>query len=223
MRAFIYTGGDIFPDGIWDKPEKGDIIIAADSGMKNAARLGLVPDIVVGDFDSFPEVELPKTAERVTVPAEKDFTDTQLAIEVALEKKPAELIIVGGLSGRLDHTLSNLAILERLYDSGPRAILTDGNNRVRYIRDTSELIPRSHFCYFSLLATDKKVKGVTIEGAKYPLKNACLRRNHQFAVSNEIEKNCALVTVKKGGLYLIESRDLSSNSFWVLAYTGSSL
>ena len=57
-------------------------------------------------------------------------------------------------------------------------------------------------------ATDEKVKGVSIEGAKYPLKNATLTRKHQFAVSNEIVKNCALINVKKGGIYIIESRDI---------------
>jgi len=88
-----------------------------------------------------------------------------------------------------------------------RAILADGNNRVRYINATSELIPRGHYRYFSLLAADDTVKGVTVEGGKYPLKNARLKRTHQFAVSNEIEKNCALISVKKGGLFIIESRD----------------
>ena len=97
--------------------------------------------------------------------------------------------------------------MEKLYDANVRCILADGNNRVRYIRSTSELIPRSHFRYFSILAADPKVKGVSVEGGKYPLKNAKLSRTNQFAVSNEIEKNCALISVKKGGIFIIESRD----------------
>ena len=67
---------------------------------------------------------------------------------------------------------------------------------------------RSQYKYFSLIAADEKVKGVSIEGAKYPLINKTLFRNRQFAVSNEIVKNAALVNVKKGGIFIIESRDL---------------
>ena len=207
MKAFIYTGGTIFPEGITDHPRGEDITIAADGGIKNAAKLGVSINFAVGDFDSFPESEIPKGAEVITVPAEKDFTDAQLAVDVALSKEASDIVIVGGLSGRLDHTLSVLGILERLYDTGVHTILTDGNNRVRYIRSTSELIPRSHYRYFSVLAADDKVKGVTIEGGKYPLKNAKLSRTNQFAVSNEIEKNCALISVRKGGIFIIESRD----------------
>ena len=66
---------------------------------------------------------------------------------------------------------------------------------------------RSQYKYFSVVALDEKVKGVSIEGAKYPLKSKEILRRHQFAVSNEIIKNCALITVKKGAVYVVESRD----------------
>ena len=209
MTAFIYTGGTICPEGITDHPRGEDITIAADSGYRNAKLLRVNIDIAVGDFDSLDPREIGKNAEIMTVPAEKDFTDTQMAVDVALSRNADHIVIIGGLSGRVDHTLSNLGILEKLYAMGIRAILADGNNRVRYINATSELIPRGHYRYFSLLAADSIVKGVTIEGGKYPLKNAKIKRTHQFAVSNEIEKNCALISVKKGGLFIIESRDPS--------------
>ena len=209
MTAFIYTGGIICPEGITDHPRGEDITIAADSGYRNAKLLKVNIDIAVGDFDSLDQREIGKNTEIMTVPAEKDFTDTQMAVDVALSRNADHIVIIGGLSGRVDHTLSNLGILEKLYTIGIRAILADGNNRVRYINATSELIPRGHYRYFSLLAADSIVKGVTIEGGKYPLKNAKIKRTHQFAVSNEIEKNCALISVKKGGLFIIESRDPS--------------
>lgn len=209
MTAFIYTGGTICPEGITDHPRGEDITIAADSGYRNAKLLKVNIDIAVGDFDSLDQREIGKNTEIMTVPAEKDFTDTQMAVDVALSRNADHIVIIGGLSGRVDHTLSNLGILEKLYAIGIRAILADGNNRVRYINATSELIPRGHYRYFSLLAADSIVKGVTIEGGKYPLRNAKIKRTHQFAVSNEIEKNCALISVKKGGLFIIESRDPS--------------
>ncbi len=207
MRAFIYTGGSIDPSRITEHPKGDDLTIAADSGLANALSLGEKPAIVLGDFDSVGQTEIPKTAEILRVPAEKDFTDTQLAVDTALKQGASEIIIVGGLSGRLDHTLSNLAILEDLSAKRIHAIITDGKNRVRYLQNTSTLIPKSGFRYLSLLCLSDKAKGVSVEGCKYPLKNATLTRTFQYAVSNEIIGNCALVSVRKGGVYLIESSD----------------
>ena len=207
MKAFIYAHGEIFPDGITDFPKGGDISISADRGYQNAQKLGVRIDFAVGDFDSGNKAELPRETEIIELPAEKDFTDTQLAVDVALEQGADFITIIGGLGGRLDHTLSNLAILQKLWRMGIRAMITDGRNRARYIERTSELIPKSHFKYLSLIAADENVKGVSVEGCKYPLKNAKLTRTNQFAVSNEILKNCALVSIKKGGLYIIESKD----------------
>jgi thiamine pyrophosphokinase len=78
---------------------------------------------------------------------------------------------------------------------------------VRYIRSTSTLISRSGYKYLSLIADGEKVKGISLEGCKYPLENATLTDRYQYAVSNEITGNCALVSVKKGGLYIVESAD----------------
>ncbi len=206
MKAFIYLGGGVYEDGYIEKPNTGDLVLAADSGYKNALKLGVTPSVVVGDFDSFQETLLP-SVEKMQVPAEKDFTDSQLAVDIARKKGANEIFLIGGLDGRLDHALSNLAILENLWHEHIRAIITDGRNRVRYIEATSELVANLGYRYLSVIAVDKRVKGVYIDGCKYPLKNAKLARDYQFAVSNEIEKNCALVAVRKGGIFIIESRD----------------
>ncbi len=207
MRAFIYTGGTVNAANITERPEKGDLVIAADSGWNNAKALGASPDLLLGDFDSLGKQNLPDGPEIYQVPAEKDLTDTQLAVEMALSRGATELVIVGGLSGRLDHTLSNLAILEHLNEKKIYAIMTDGQNRVRFVRNSGALVPHGAFKYLSLIAADKVVKGVSVKGCKYPLENAKLSKTHQYAVSNEIHGNCALVEVRKGGLYIIESCD----------------
>ena len=211
MKAFIYVGGSIFHENITEKPEENDICIAADSGYSNAQKLGVRPQILVGDFDSLSDDKrnsVPEGTKIITVPAEKDFTDTQLAVKTAIESGAGNIVIIGGLDGRLDHTLSNLAILESLYESNIRAIITNGANRIRYIKSSSDLIARSRFKYLSVIACDDKVKGVSVEGCKYPLKNATLSNKFQYAISNEILKNCALVSVKKGGIYIVESTDI---------------
>lgn len=208
MRAFIYVGGSIRPENITEHPKSDDITIAADAGYKNAEILGDAVQILVGDFDSFDADGISDKIKRITVPAEKDFTDTQLAVDTALKAGARDIVIIGGLSGRLDHTMANLALIKELSLSGIYAAIADGNNRVRYINSTSTLISRSGYKYLSLIIDGDKVKGVDVEGCKYPLKNATLSLHDQtLTVSNEIVGNCALVAVKRGGLYIIESAD----------------
>ena len=208
MRAFIYTGGVVRTEFITEHPKSDDLCIAADSGYHTARALGERVDLLLGDFDSIGDVPHDEGMEIQRVPAEKDYTDTQLAVEIAIERGAEDIIIVGGLSGRLDHTLSTLAILEDLHGRGVYGTMTDGQSRARYMRSSSTLIARSPYKYLSVIAVDETVKGVDIEGCKYPLKRATLRRRNQFAVSNEITGNVAFISVKKGGVYLIESRDV---------------
>ncbi len=204
MRAFIYVGGSILPENITERPTEDDISIAADSGYKNAERLGVKVDIFVGDFDSFDGV-LPETVEVVRLKPEKDLTDTQAAVELAVKRGAKDIIIIGGLDGRLDHTLSNLGILVDARKRSLRAIILDGKNRVRYLKNDSLLLPRSKYTYISLIVDGEIAKGVDIEGVKYPLKNAKLKHELQYAISNEIAGNCALIAVKKGALFIIEA------------------
>ena len=208
--VFIYTGGTVFDEYLTEKPEAGTLVIAADAGYLTARRLGITPDIVLGDFDTLGEENIPDGVECLRVPREKDDTDTQLAVKVAIERGAEEITIVGGMSGRIDHTLSTLAILEDLWERKEGrifAILTDGKNRVRFIRNGGTILPRSQYRFFSLIAADETVKGITLDGCKYPLKNGRISRRNQWAVSNEIVGNCALIEIKRGGAWVIESLD----------------
>ena len=207
MKAYIYTGGKIYPEFISETPTNDDLIIAADSGYKNAILCGVKPHALIGDFDSLGKI--PDDVDEVLeLPKEKDLTDTQTAVEIAIERGASEIIIISGTDGRLDHTLSTLAIIEGLWNRNIRAIITSGQNRIRYIKNSGHILLRERaYKYFSIIACDSVVKGVSIEGAKYPLKNAKLTRTLQYTVSNEIDGNCSLITVKKGGVYIIESRD----------------
>ena len=208
MKAFVYTAGNICPENITEHPKDGDLIIAADAGYLNAQKCGVVPNILLGDFDSFdlPE-DVSDDTEVIQFPTEKDDTDTQLAVRTALERGAKEIVIVGGLDGRLDHTLSVLAILEDLEARHVHALVTSGMNRARFLRNNSTLIPRSKFRYLSLIAADPTVKGLTLEGCKYPLRKARLSRRNQYAISNELVGNCALIDVRRGGVWVIESID----------------
>ena len=206
MRVTVFGGGDIFPQYIKDLPE-GDLVICADSGYENARALGVKVDILVGDLDSIKSVP-DGDIELIKVPAQKDMTDTQLAVGVALERGASEITIIASTSGRVDHALSLMAILEQLWEKRIPAVIINGQNRIRFIRDGGVILVRSEYKYFSLITLDKIAKRVSVEGGKYPLQKKDLKREDQFAVSNEIVKNAALITVKKGSLYVIESRDI---------------
>lgn len=211
MKSYIFIGGEVNKSAIEADIPDDAIVIAADSGYDNAKKLGFAErcDFVVGDFDSTKEKSFCSRAKIIRVPAEKDETDTQLAINIALENGADELYIIGGLSGRLDHTLSNLYLIESLTNCGISACVCDGKNRVRYLKERSSiLVPKSNYKYFGLILAGKEAKGVSIEGAKYTLKNAKLTRNDpSFAISNEVIENFAMVTTKKGGLFVIESKE----------------
>ena len=207
LRAFIYGGGPVCIEQVAECPKAGDLVIAADAGYRQVLAIGQKVDILVGDMDSLGTSVPEDSVEIVRLPAEKDLTDLQVAVELAVGRGADEIVLVSSLSGRLDHTLSTLAILEDLNGRGIRASITDGQNRARFMRSTSTLIARSQYRYLSLIAADDTVKGVSVEGCKYPLKKATLCRRVQFAVSNEITGNVAFIAVKKGGLYIIESMD----------------
>ncbi len=206
-RGFIYTGGQVFAENITEAPSSEDLCIAADSGYKTARAMGVKIDILVGDFDSLGSVSIPDSIERVELPCEKDCTDTQAAVQIALERGCTDIYVIGGIGTRMDHVISNIGILEGLYEGGVHACIDNGKNRIRYLRNDNILIARSAYKYLSVIALDSICRGVSVDGCKYKMKNQKLERKVQFAVSNEIEGNVALVTVKKGAALVIESID----------------
>ena len=182
-------------------PSHSDLIIAADSGYDTAEKLGIKPDIAMGDFDSM-KGRLPEGLETLRVACEKDVTDTMLACEYAKDCGCREITIIGGTGGRIDHSLSNVFYLEELKRAGIRATLTDGANTVCVIEDECVKIPASGG-YFSIFAVSKCT--VTESGCKYPLNNATLVRERPYALSNEVTGSEATLTVE-GTAILVTSR-----------------
>lgn len=200
--AVIFTGGHCNADLLSSDYRTADLYIAADSGRLTAQRCGITPHVVAGDFDSS-EKPACGNAEIVAVPAEKDFTDTMLACELAIARGFRRLLILGGTGGRIDHTFSNVFLLEGLKNRGVSAILEDGMNRIRLLQDESCTLAKEHFSYFSLIALEDA--RVSVTGSKYPLSDAPLKRDNPYAVSNEILEKDATVTVAGGSVLLIES------------------
>ena len=182
-----------------------DLIVAADSGLRHAAALGVSPDIVVGDFDSVTQEVLAEYPDlpRLEHPPEKDLLDLELALNYAQERGAENYLIVGGLGDRFDQSLAAVLIAARWaregfdvsLDSGERAVyLLAGEEEVRL-----ELPPRQRFSLLSLVETST----VSLEGAKYPLQGYELPFGVGRGVSNEVSQAPLRVTLAGGLVALI--------------------
>lgn len=217
MTAYIFTGGQVFADGLGElglELEVDGLIIAADSGYLTARRLGVSPDLLLGDLDSLDGSKLDEgeldRLEKLIVSPIKDDTDTQLAVDKALERGADRIILIGGLGGRLDHTLSTVFLLEYIADRGAEGIITDGRNRVRLMKASGESRHMSvapGYKYLSLISLTDRCEGVSISGVFYPLDRVELTRSYSYAVSNEITGDAAHITLGRGVMLVIESRD----------------
>lgn len=212
ITIYIFCGGECYADKL-SVSEPYDFVIAADSGMYTALEMGITPDLFIGDFDSFDKHKLSEKSRKaveniptVTYPVKKDLTDSMIAIETALEKGADRIIILGALGGRLDHTLSNVFLLRALRQKNISAVIDNGRNAVRYIQNQSVTI-KKRYKYISLLAYPSDARGVSISGTEYPLDNAVLELDVPYAVSNSITDSECTVTVKDGGLLVVESHE----------------
>ena len=217
MDCYIFTGGSVFADSLSDlslTPKDNDLVIAADSGYLTARRFGIIPDILLGDLDSLDKSALSPheldTLEKIIVPAIKDDTDTQLAVDTALERGAENIYIIGGLGGRLDHTLSSVFLLEYIVDRGACCMMTDGRNTVRVLSADGEcrsITVKRGYIYLSLVSLSDACLGVSVSGVFYPLDGVRLTRKYSYAVSNEITADFAEISLCDGVMLIIESRD----------------
>ncbi len=214
MKYLIVCGGEI--DG--DFAEKlimssgFEVIIAADSGMDFLYEHKITPDIIVGDFDSVKNEALSYFKEkgmsdmRVLNP-EKDDTDSECALQIALDHGADHIIIIGATGTRIDHVLGNISLLGKAMSEEKRAELLDTHNRIRMIDNELEIEKNKQYGkYVSIIPVCKNNK-ITLEGFKYPLKDYTFEGFNTLGISNEIVDDIAKITVNEGQYIVIESKD----------------
>ena len=183
-------------------PAPGDYVIAADRGFDSLLAYGVMPDLAVGDFDSLGH--RPNHPNVIQLPAEKDDTDMVFALRKGLEMGYRRFILLGGVGGRLEHTLGNLQLLDWLTTHGAQGFLAGEKTVVTCIRDGASLtFPASMSGYLSVFCNSGTAEGVTLSHLKYPLENYTLTGNFPIGVSNEFLGEPAQVSVEKGSLLLI--------------------
>ena len=185
-------------------PQPGDLVIAADAGL---CRLGDIrPDLVVGEFDSLGIV--PTEGEVIRHPVRKDDTDTLLAVRCGLERGYRTFELLGGMGGRLDHTLANLQTLQFIATHGGRGFL-QGDEECAAVICNEAVTLTGKSGRVSVFALDKEVRGVWLTGLDYPLTDAVLTDRFPLGVSNAFIGEPARIQAA-GRLLLVWDGDYSA-------------
>lgn len=181
-------------------------LICADGGARHLDALGLTPDVIIGDMDSLSSEILTRCEQRgsriLRYPQAKDETDTQLALDYALKSLPDEILIFGGLGGRLDHTLANISLLVRAAEVGTPTKLADEWCEVFVIVRHAEIegIPGQTVSFFPLSSA---VSGITLAGFEYPLSGGTMEIGAPYGISNRLIAERGAISIASGYLLAI--------------------
>ena len=197
--CYIIAACKDFAEKIEFSPDKNDIVIAADGGYDILTEAQIIPDILLGDFDSIENV--PEHKEIIKHPSEKDDTDTFLAYKLGFEKGYRNFVIFGGIGGRIDHTIANIRTLSDIAENGGRGFLI-GNDAVLTVIKDKIAFPENSNGYISIFS-NKKDTMVTERGLKYTLENTPLSPSTTLGTSNEFIGERAQIFVNDGSLLVV--------------------
>lgn len=183
---------------------KADFVIACDAGYIHAQRADIVPDVIIGDFDSYLG-DLPDGVEIIRTKPEKDDTDTMMALKLAIRRGYRRIMLVGALGGRIDHMLANISLIAFAATKGADLQIVDGHHQIFAVRDGKRRVPRSSWRNISVFAFDTECTGVTLRGVKYLLEGAVLTNTFALGVSNEFTEDIAEISVESGILIVVLS------------------
>lgn len=218
MTTVIIGGGSFdkdFLSKLLSTFEEKDLkIIACDRGVLSSLELGVRPDFCIGDFDSVSAETLDKLKEmnlavKVLNPI-KDDTDSEAALTYALGNTTGDIYFVCGTGTRLDHVLGNIALVGKALRCGRKMYLVDSTNRISMIGGKASLTinrEKQHGKYISVIPYMGDVKGLTMTGFKYPLKDATISGFTTLTISNEIVEEYGIIEIEEGYLIIMETLD----------------
>lgn len=192
-RAVIFVNGEL-ADIQRLRIRKTDLLIGVDGGTNQIEK----PDLVIGDLDSLKTI--PENVPVIKYPTDKDFTDTELALEYCQKIKAKEIIMVGFLGRRLDHLIANLMSLSKY-----KFKIIEGNQEISICKDKAEITGKKGDSV-SLIPLLGDCQGVTTVGLKWRLQGCSLQVGSSLGVSNVMLGKSAKVGLKKGCLLVIVSR-----------------
>jgi thiamine pyrophosphokinase len=190
--------------------KKPELIIAADRGGSYLAELAVLPEVLIGDFDSLPQKTLQQLVEAgvevKSFAVTKDYTDLELAVDLALAKDATRINILGGLGGRIDHTLANIGLLLKALERGVEAHLIDLLHDIMVTKD-QVILKRKPGWAVSLVPLSLKVLGVTTTGLTYKLDKEDLLLQSSRGIHNEFTEETATVELIQGVLMVITFKE----------------
>ena len=186
-------------------PDAEDCIIAADGGYAFLDRIGIVPDVVIGDFDSLGYI--PTASKVIPYNKEKDDTDMMLAVRYGLETGYRRFIIFGGLGGRIDHSIANIQALSYICSQHAEGWLYDRNTSITVIGPGTIEFDETQTGIVSVFALDREVYGVTEKGLKFSLQESTLTNNYPLGISNIFIGNKSSISVREGSLLIILTKE----------------
>lgn len=197
----IISGGAF---SLFDGIEDSDFIIACDKGYEYAKSQNITPDLIIGDFDSL-SGGLPNEIKKITLPCEKDETDTMAAIRYAISHGFNKILIFCALGGRLDHLLGNLQSAAYAVKNGAKVKIKGENEEIYIFSNCKIFLPKKENFSISVISLTDKCENVTVSGGKYTLENAVLTNTSTLGISNEWIDDIT-VSVKDGILAVIMSK-----------------
>ncbi|MGN0664214.1 MAG: thiamine diphosphokinase [Negativibacillus sp.] len=211
MKRCVIVGGGEIQNLSYDRRliQEDDFIIAADRGYAHCQAMGLQPDLLLGDFDSY-KGELAAACPILEYPVEKDDTDTMLAIKVALEKGFQDLLLLGMTGGRLDHSIANIQSLVYAVIHGAKACLMDEDLWISVITGGQQItVPYREGFVLSVFAHSDRCSGVCLRDLFYPLENGVITNTFPLGVSNHfLPGKDGKIAIEEGIAVIICNREL---------------
>ncbi|MBP5198711.1 MAG: thiamine diphosphokinase [Lachnospiraceae bacterium] len=206
MRCVIFAGSDINDyEYVKSTITKDDFLICCDSGLIHMERLGMIPDLCVGDFDSHKEPEKGRYKELIKLPRIKDDTDSFYAVKEAYNRGYRDFLIFGATGRRIDHTLCNVYMLQWLFERGAKGVIADEYCELEVIDKAG--VESGVYPFFSLINITGTARHINVSGAKYGLSDGEIKSDYQYGVSNEVlPGETARISVGEGSLLLIKVR-----------------
>ena len=211
MKACVVSHGEIKDYGYIGSIMKDcDFIVCADGGGEHVIRCGLMPDALIGDLDSIGQETLEKISNShciiVKYPRSKDYTDTQLAINYAIENGADDIVLLGSIGDRLDHSLANIFLMVKLVEQGIRACAINEKNSVYIIKDKIKLKGKIGDLV-SLLPIGGDVRGISTHGLSYKLEGKNINMGDPLGISNVFICEDVQIKIESGYLLVIKSID----------------
>lgn len=202
-RCFIFGGcpcNSTFDFSLSDN----DMVICADGGVKLAESLGVQPKLAVGDFDTISVKDCCIKVE--CYPPEKDDTDMMIAVKTGFRLGCKDFVILGGIGGRLDHTIANIQTLNYIADNGGKGLLLSDSEAVAVQLPGNSVYFKEDYHYISVFSLTEICEGVYLKDLKYPLENGVLSAGFPLGISNEFLSEKCTIELKKGKLLIIRTK-----------------